>query len=569
MNGLFRQMVVVNIVINLIMPCNQLIDTIMTGQAYGAEALQVYALFLPVSSFLIAASCLFSKGTQITCSHFMGRGKIREAEQVLCTAAYIAAVASIAIGVLVFVFAGELSLLLGASADVPGQIRDMSGYLRGYAPGIPEIFLLDVLMCVLMLEGDENVLIYASVSMLITNALGNVANIFVFKMGITGMALATSFSNIVAFIYMLIYFLNKSKMFHLSIKSFRPYYVLEIIKNGTPSLTYFGSLVIRSAIMNALVLSGMDRGVLVSILVANNFAVVTDVLISGWGEAILLLEGVLYGEKDESGAKSLLTGAAISGAVVMCLITVLTFFFRVPISRLFIKADEAVYITMAARALSITALCLVPDILQCILKKYVQAIGCPRYTTVTNILTNVVYCCGFAWILTRIMGSDGLFVSYTVCYTMALVSNFVFMMLVSPKKYDISKDDFLTFNINSLEEGMEASEKVYRYCMDKGMEKRKSTYLSLFVEEMVKNTVVHGFVPGHRNSMIVKLIRSGETTKLSIKDNCRHFDPSHYYEKVCEGTAPDSGFGIKMIMKLSKNVVYTSSFNLNNLFVEV
>ena len=139
--------------------------------------------------------------------------------------------------------------------------------------------------------------------MLITNALGNVANIFVFKMGITGMALATSFSNIVAFIYMLIYFLNKSKMFHLSIKSFRPYYVLEIIKNGTPSLTYFGSLVIRSAIMNALVLSGMDRGVLVSILVANNFAVVTDVLISGWGEAILLLEGVLYGEKDESGAK--------------------------------------------------------------------------------------------------------------------------------------------------------------------------------------------------------------------------------------------------------------------------
>ena len=211
-----------------------------------------------------------------------------------------------------------------------------------------------------MLEGDENVLIYASVSMLITNALGNVANIFVFKMGITGMALATSFSNIVAFIYMLIYFLNKSKMFHLSIKSFRPHYVLEIIKNGTPSLTYFGSLVIRSAIMNALVLSGMDRGVLVSILVANNFAVVTDVLISGWGEAILLLEGVLYGEKDESGAKSLLTGAAISGAVVMCLITVLTFFFRVPISRLFIKADEAVYITMAARALSITALCLDP-----------------------------------------------------------------------------------------------------------------------------------------------------------------------------------------------------------------
>ncbi len=74
MNGLFRQMVVVNIVINLIMPCNQLIDTIMTGQAYGAEALQVYALFLPVSSFFDCSKLPVFQGNPDHMLPFHGKG---------------------------------------------------------------------------------------------------------------------------------------------------------------------------------------------------------------------------------------------------------------------------------------------------------------------------------------------------------------------------------------------------------------------------------------------------------------------------------------------------------------
>ncbi|WP_408071836.1 ATP-binding protein [Butyrivibrio sp. JL13D10] len=99
--------------------------------------------------------------------------------------------------------------------------------------------------------------------------------------------------------------------------------------------------------------------------------------------------------------------------------------------------------------------------------------------------------------------------------------------------------------------------------------KRKCCFISLFVEEISKNIVEHGFSPGQQNSVVVKLIQSGETVTVSIKDTCRHFDPTLYYEKVNEKSSIDNGFGIKMIMKLSKNVIYTNNFNLNNLLVEV
>jgi hypothetical protein len=68
---------------------------------------------------------------------------------------------------------------------------------------------------------------------------------------------------------------------------------------------------------------------------------------------------------------------------------------------------------------------------------------------------------------------------------------------------------------------------------------------------------------------MVKIIPAGDTMTVSFKDNCTHFDPICYYEKVDEESVADSGYGIKLIMKLSKNVVYTSNFNLNNLLVEV
>ena len=73
--GLYLQLMSVNILIGLIQPFNQFVDSMLTGKGLGVSALAAYALFLPVSSLVLALSSFFSIGTQITCSHMLGKLK--------------------------------------------------------------------------------------------------------------------------------------------------------------------------------------------------------------------------------------------------------------------------------------------------------------------------------------------------------------------------------------------------------------------------------------------------------------------------------------------------------------
>ena len=52
-------------------------------------------------------------------------------------------------------------------------------------------------------------------------------------------------------------------------------------------------------------------------------------------------------------------------------------------------------------------------------------------------------------------------------------------------------------------------------------------------------------------------------------DNCAFFDPTNYYERLQGNTDEVSGIGIRIVMGLSKNTVYTNSFSLNNVMIEI
>ena len=296
--NLFIQLVGTNLFVNMIQPLNQIIDTILTGQALGSNALEAYALFLPINSFMLALSCFFSKGNQIACSHLIGRGKVEKAKKVACTAFVTILFITGFFTIVLAVNSAKMALLLGASPDVSNQIRNTALYIKCYAFGIPAAFFLDTLMCLMQLEGKRNIVVISSICVLIMNIGGDLANIFIFRQGIMGMACATAIANLSAFIVILIFFIKNSKLFCFSLRKFYIEDFFEILKNGAPALTYYGSLVIRAYFMNMLIITRLDRSVLVSLLVFTNFGVLIDVLIGGFSDSILLLGGVLYGEKD-------------------------------------------------------------------------------------------------------------------------------------------------------------------------------------------------------------------------------------------------------------------------------
>ena len=170
LTGLYLQLMTVNILIGLVQPCNQFVDSMLTGQGLGIAALNAYALFLPVGALMLAITSFFAIGTQINCSHMLGSGRFAEMKKLVQTALLSEVVFSFLLAAILFCFSSPIAVLLGADASVPGQIQDTAAFLRGYAPGIPAIILVGTLMSMLQLEGKRKLVVLLSACIFIINS---------------------------------------------------------------------------------------------------------------------------------------------------------------------------------------------------------------------------------------------------------------------------------------------------------------------------------------------------------------------------------------------------------------
>ena len=272
-------------------------------------------------------------------------------------------------------------------------------YIRGYSIGIVPMFLLNIMLVFMQVEGKKILVTIASIGIFAINLTADLLNLYVFKGGLFGMAFATSVSYIAVFVFVLCYFIFKSNMFRLSSCRINTEGLKDVFKNGIPSLAYYGSLVIRAYVYNWLIITYLDVDTLSVMLVINSYLTLVDAFIGGTGDVTLLLGCITYGEKDKSAAKRLLRTAVIAGTAILTVVTIITMIFAEPIAMFFSEKGGGPFVAYAARALRITALCFVPDVIACVLKKYIQSVGRAMYTSVTNVLCNVIYVCSFAFYL--------------------------------------------------------------------------------------------------------------------------------------------------------------------------
>ena len=581
---LFLRLMAVNTLIGLVLPCNQLIDSVLTGKFLGADALTVYGLFLPLESLMMALCGVFSIGSQISCSHLLGRGKLKEAREVSGTAFMAAGAFSVLCFLVMLVFSNEIAAMLGASNDIPGQVSDTASYLRGYAFGIPAVFLSGIMSCLMILEGRRKMSLAMSIGVLAANAAGDLLNIFVLKQGLFGMALATTVANTVCFVaFALVYFIGETKMFRLSAPRLSFSRLRTILKNGTPSFTYYGSLVVRTAFFNWLILTNFSNDALAAMLVVNRFTTIVDAIIGGAGDGVLLLGGVLYGEKDLKGQRKLLKTALAVGTLLLLAISVAAIAASQPIALLFSDDNDPTFIAETARAVAVVSVCFVPDVIACIFKKHIQAIGRPRYTSFTNVLCNVVFACFSAFALVGVIGSDGIYASYSISYLLIMITHVAYAVLLArkssrkgfdiflflPDDYEISDNDLWERTVRNLDECVEASDEARALCRDRGVDARRAGYVTLLIEEATSNVVDHGLSEGEGSIIVVKILFDEDRIILSIKDDCRYFNPVHYYASRQGGGDGAEDYGLLIVMNFAKKVSYTNCFNLNNLRIEV
>jgi anti-sigma regulatory factor (Ser/Thr protein kinase) len=111
------------------------------------------------------------------------------------------------------------------------------------------------------------------------------------------------------------------------------------------------------------------------------------------------------------------------------------------------------------------------------------------------------------------------------------------------------------------------SEKVIGFCKSRGTNEKEAFYAGLAIEEMAGNIIQHGFVPGKKQVIEVRVVKK-ENTVIRIQDNCPLFDPAKrvdqfYPEDICKN------IGIRMVSGVAKDMNYQSNVGINTLLITV
>ena len=109
----------------------------------------------------------------------------------------------------------------------------------------------------------------------------------------------------------------------------------------------------------------------------------------------------------------------------------LTILLSPQIAAMFSDSSDLIFLQEASRAITIVSFSFVINGITCVIKKHTQAVKRRKYASVTNILGNIVYMGLFSFLLVKILGTDGLFMSYTICYILILITHLIYAKIIS------------------------------------------------------------------------------------------------------------------------------------------
>ena len=121
----------------------------------------------------------------------------------------------------------------------------------------------------------------------------------------------------------------------------------------------------------------------------------------------------------------------------------------------------------------------------------------------------------------------------------------------------------------NMEEVINLSKRIMDFCQSRGIDKRRSYFSALALEEMAGNIVEHGFTKDDRkHSINVRVVHKDDSIILRIKDDCIPFNPEER-RMITENDDITKNMGIRMVYSIFKDINYNYLFGINCLTIRI
>lgn len=540
------------------------IDSIIISKYLGLDAMGSYGIAIPVVYLVIAFSKLLSDGGARQCGLSIGQGDKKKSDAFFTTTILYAVFLSILLMSVILFAPNLVAKILGANGNANAYLDGATEFLRGYAFGIPGHILLLSFIPFAQLDGKLSYVSFAGYTMAIVDVILDLANVYIFHYGLFGMALATSISEYVGAIILLISLLNKDCEFKFSLRSFKPKYIFLIRWSGVPGFFSYFFTSIRSIVSNYVIAAFLPLYILPIFSGISSLMNLFYPIGKGIGSTVMVMSSVFYGEEDTKILKQIYKTSNIYTIAINFVLTILIIAFAPYLLQIFltVSTQEMLIATHGARLM---ALSLIPFSIHTIFRSYMQGIGRIFQTTLFLGIYECVISTLCAYTLSSCYSVEGFWVSFIIREIITLLLALIFIVVLNmangnklPLKdaglmvydgFNIKENEIFELSVYSNDELQELNNKLDIFLLAFSSTDNKVKMIKECFENATISVFNRKFEASDVPELRVRIYKKLDTWNLRFRDNGERFDPTQQADTF-------SNFNSSYIRLLNQNVMF-------------
>ncbi len=412
-----------------------IVDQIFIANAsyLGSYGNAANTVVFPLTVVALAIAVMIGDGCCAFVSISLGKGEVGEAKKSVGNAVVLAVACSVLLTALYLIFADSIITMFGGTVN-EGTFHYSQEYFFYISLGIPFYMFGQAMNPIIRADGDPK---FAMISTLAGAALNIILDpIFIFgcKWGMMGAAVATVLGQIVT-AALAVWYLCRMKTVKPQKGDFRlcaTVYARMLTLGITSFLSQISLVAAMAAINNMLrkygaldTIFGQEQYAQIPMavvgIVMKFFQIVISIVV-GMAAGCIPVVGYNMGAGKKTRVRELFTKLLISEALVGLIALVLAESFPRQLIAIFGAKNESVYYTDFAVKAFRTYLCMM--VLACVNKAcfiFLQAVGKALPSTMLSMVREVVFGVGFALLLPRFFGLDGVLYSMPVSDVLTFV----------------------------------------------------------------------------------------------------------------------------------------------------
>ncbi len=580
LTGLFFKLLPYQILLLIITAINGIVDSLYASNLIGNSAMSAIGLFGPLNHFLYAASIVFVSGSQVLYGRYLARDRSKINQlftQTLVISGLLGVITSILLEA--GVHSGLTAILVNNEQD----LEMLNDYIHGQAIGIPALILGQQLFSFMSLENRRKWTMTASIVCFAVNAVCDQLFVANFKWETFGLGLATSVSEWVFFAVLAVYYIMGKSEWKFCIGScFKWDDAGKIF-----SLGYSGALsrfveMFRCLIVNFLMLEYVGSIGISSFAASNSVMALFWPLPYGIMAVARMLFSISIGEEDRRSLVDVMKIILTKAMLVVLVATVGLVVLAEPLTLMFFrdKTDPVFYYTVMGFRL--LPFCMLLATFSLAFVPYAQAAERKIIAVVLPIFDGLIGVVVCSFILIPKLKMNGLYISNilngVICVFVIIIGAWIVTkrfprnleeVMAIPDRIGVGEDERIDISVTSEEEVLEVSKQIGQFCESRGIDKRRSYFSALCMEEMAGNIVEHGFTMDNKDhSVDIRVVHKDDGIILRIRDNCSAFDPTQYHDIMCTGEN-GTNMGICIVYGIAKSVEYQNLLGMNVLTIRL